>query len=139
MKWIVLTIVLVVVPYTSLTLRYRKPGPAFRPYQDMEDRANVMRLLAAGYQRITLSARRPADPLPPAAAAVVTPAAGGLPAGLRSTLVQQPLLPAEIVARLGGARVEREVRLRHSIHLHPARPPAAARPGRNSTCAARRS
>ena len=98
MKWIVLTIVLVVVPYTFLTLRYRKPGPAFRPYQDMEDRANVMRLLAAGYQRITLSAQRPADPLPPAAAAAVTPAAGGLPAGLRSTLVQQPLLPAEIVA-----------------------------------------
>lgn len=97
MKWIVLAIIVVIVPYTFLTLRYRKPGPAFRPYQDMQDRANVMRLLAAGYQRITLAAQRPADPVRAAAAATVAPAAGGLPSGLRSTLVQAPLLPTEIL------------------------------------------
>ena len=62
MKWIVLTIALVIVPYTFLTLHYRKPGPAYRPYQDAQERANVVRLLSAGYQRITLPAQRPADP-----------------------------------------------------------------------------
>lgn len=98
MKWIVLAIVVVLVPYTFLTLRYRKPGPAFRPYQDMQDRANVMRLLAAGYQRITLAAQRPADPRGAASAATITAAAGGLPSGLRSTLVQPPLLPTEILS-----------------------------------------
>ena len=98
MKWIVVVIAVIIVPYTFLTLYYRKPGPAFRPYQDMQDRANVMRLLSAGYQRITLSAQRPADPLHASAAAVINPATGGLPSGLRSTLVQQPLLPTEILS-----------------------------------------
>jgi hypothetical protein len=97
MKWIVVAIVAVIVPYTFLTLHYRKPGPAFRPYQDMKDRANVLRLLSAGYQRITLTAQRPADPLRFAAVAPTTVAPGGVPASLRSTLVEQPLLPNEIL------------------------------------------
>ena len=98
MKWIVVAIVAVIVPYTFLTLYYRRPGPAFRPYQDMQDRANVMRLLSAGYQRITLTAQRPADPVRLATAAAMSPAPGGVPAALRSTLVEQPLLPAEILS-----------------------------------------
>jgi hypothetical protein len=97
MKWIVVAIVVVIVPYTYLTLHYRKPGPAFRPYQDMQDRANTLRLLSAGYQRITLGALRPADPGRAAAAAAVLPAPAGVPAALRSTLVEQPLLPTEIL------------------------------------------
>ncbi len=96
MKWIVIVIVAVIVPYTYLTLRYRKPGPAFAPYHDMQDRANTMRLLSAGFQRITLGAARPADPVH-GAAADVQPAPGGVPAALRSTIVVQPLLPAEIL------------------------------------------
>jgi hypothetical protein len=48
MKWIVVAIVAVIVPYTFLTLRYRRPGKAFEPYADMKDRANTMRLLSAG-------------------------------------------------------------------------------------------
>ena len=96
MKWILLAIVIVVVPYTILTLRYRKPGPAFRPYEDMKNRANVVRLLSAGYQRVTLVAQRPADPkrhAPPLATQTAEP---GLPSDLQSTLVEPPLLPADI-------------------------------------------
>ncbi len=98
MKWIVLTIALVIVPYTFLTLHYRKPGPAHRPYQDAQERANVVRLLSAGYQRITLAAQRPADPVRGTATATTTAALGGLPSALVATLVQKPLLPAEILA-----------------------------------------
>jgi hypothetical protein len=98
MKWIVLAIVVVIVPYTFLTLYYRKPGPAYRPYQDAQERANVVRLLSAGYKRITLAAQRPADPVRGLMVAPTTSVAGGLPSELVSTLVQKPLLPAEILA-----------------------------------------
>jgi len=94
MKWIVLTIALVLVPYTFLTLHYRKPGPAYRPYQDAQERANVVRLLSAGYQRITLPAQRPADPARGTATAPTLAALGGLPSALVATLVQKPLLRA---------------------------------------------
>jgi hypothetical protein len=98
MKWIVLAIVIVIVPYTFLTLHYRKPGPAYRPYQDAQERANVVRLLSAGYKRITLAAQRPADPVRGVVAATTTAGLGGLPSELVATLVQKPLLPAEILS-----------------------------------------
>ena len=103
MKWVVVAIILVLVPYTFITLRYRKAGPAFRPYEDMKNRANTTRLLSAGYQRIALTAQRPADPLKNPFSVGITPAAGGLPEDLRTTLVETPMLPAEItrVAALG--------------------------------------
>lgn len=97
MKWIVLAIVVVIVPYTFLTLRYRKPGPAFQPYEDMRNRANVSRLLSAGYQRIPLAAQRPADPARLAAPTATERTPGGLPPELKSTLVEAPLLPTDIV------------------------------------------
>ncbi len=97
MKWIVIAIIALVVPYTYLTLHYRKPGPAYRPYEALKERANVERLLAAGYRRINTLAERPADPQRIAkilgASATVTDAPGGLPAGLATTLVETPLLP----------------------------------------------
>ena len=96
MKWILIAIVLVIVPYTFLTLRYRRPGPAFQPYDDMKNRANVARLLEAGFRRIAIPAQRPADGIRPRAGAVISPVAGGWPAELRSTLVETPALPAEI-------------------------------------------
>ena len=96
MKWIVVVIIAVLVPYTYLTLHYRRPEKAFEPYADMKDRANTMRLLSAGFQRVAVAASRPADPLRTAAASTL-PAPGGVPAALRSTLVEQPLLPAEIL------------------------------------------
>jgi hypothetical protein len=58
----------------------------------------VARLLSAGYQRIPLPAQRPADRTGGGGGAAVIPAAGGLPADLRSTLVEPPLLPSEILS-----------------------------------------
>jgi hypothetical protein len=98
MKWIVLAIILVIVPYTFLTLHYRKPGPAFRPYEDMKNRANVSRLLAAGYQRVPLTAERPADGRRADGGADIATTSGGVPAELRSTLVEPPLLPTDITS-----------------------------------------
>jgi len=97
MKWIVLSIVIFIPAYTFLTLRYRRPGPAFRPYQDLRDRTDVVRLLKAGYQRVGIEATRPAEA--PARGPLATgAAAGGLPDDLRRTLVEKPLLPLEITS-----------------------------------------
>ncbi len=98
MKWIVLAIVVSLVLYTYLTLHFRKAGPAFRPYADIKDHANTVRLLDAGYQRISVEAELPADPAPAGPAAAVSSASAGLPAALRDTLIDQPKLPAEIVS-----------------------------------------
>lgn len=98
LKWIAVAILLIIVPYTILTLRYRKPGPAFQPYEDMKNRTNVARLLSAGYQRIPLPAHRPADRSSVSGGAAVATTGGGLPADLRSTLVEPLLLPAEILS-----------------------------------------
>jgi hypothetical protein len=98
MKWVVLVIVVCLAAYTVLTLHFRKESPAFRPYEDMQNRANVARLLSAGYQRIPITAERPADPPRTLGGAVISPAPGGMPAELRSTLVTAPLLPVEILS-----------------------------------------
>jgi len=99
LRWIVLTILLVIVPYTILTLKFRKPGHAFEPYADMKAQANVNRLLDAGYRRLTLPAERPAVPYPAATLnrgkpAQSIPAPGGLPTPLGETLVEIPRMPA---------------------------------------------
>jgi hypothetical protein len=98
MKWVVLAIILSIGVYTFLTLRYRKSERLFRPYQDIRDRANVHRLIDAGYQRVTLEADLPVDPVAPESAARTTVAIAGLPSGLRETLVVPPELPAEILS-----------------------------------------
>jgi hypothetical protein len=96
MKWIIVAILAMIIPYTFVTLQYRKPGKAFQPYEDMKNRANVSRLLAAGYQRIPLIAQRPADGARAPGGADIAVVSGGLPSELRSTLVEVPLLPVEI-------------------------------------------
>lgn len=98
LKWIVLAIVVVIVPYTFITLRYRKAGPAFEPYEDLKARANASRLLHAGYRRIPIVSTRPADGIRAAGGASPTSSAGGLPAELRTTLVEPPQLPSEIAS-----------------------------------------
>jgi hypothetical protein len=95
MKWIVLAIAVFIPIYTYLTLHFRKPGPEFVPYQDMRDRADVIRLLKAGYQRVAIDASRPAEQLAWSGGPTL-PAPGGLPQELRTTLVESPLLPLEI-------------------------------------------
>lgn len=96
MKWVVLAIVIVLVPFTWLNLKYRKSGPAFQPYEDMKQRANTTRLLSAGFQRISVAAELPADPMPPRTSATMTTVPGGLPPDLSTTLVDPPLLPLQI-------------------------------------------
>ncbi len=100
MKWVVVAILVCIVPYTWITISYRKPGPAFEPYADSKNRANVVRLLDAGYQRFTIPAIRPADPSrsqPAGPAAGVTEMPGGLPVSLSQTLVEIPLMPERIL------------------------------------------
>jgi hypothetical protein len=99
LKWIALIILACIIPYTWITIRYRKPGPAFQPYEDSKNRANVLRLLDAGYQRVAVDALRPADPAktaPSGPAAEVAAAPGGLPPRLSGTLVEIPLMPDRI-------------------------------------------
>jgi hypothetical protein len=96
MKWIVLVILLCIIPYTYINLRYRKTEPAFQPYEDMKNRANVIRLLNAGYRRIPLPAGVPADPLKDQSSALIHSLPGGLPAELKSTLAEPPALPTDI-------------------------------------------
>jgi hypothetical protein len=95
MKWIVVSILVFIPIYTYLTLHYRRPGPAFNPYRDMRDRADVIRLLKAGYQRIAIDVSRPAEDVA-ATGGATSPAPGGLPDELRRTLVETPLMALEI-------------------------------------------
>jgi hypothetical protein len=97
MRWIVVSILVFIPLYTYLTLHYRRPGPAFNPYRDMRDRADVIRLLKAGYQRIAIDASRPAEDIAGGGGAT-SPAPGGLPDELRRTLVETPLMPLEITS-----------------------------------------
>ena len=97
MKWIVLAIILFIPAYTFLTLHYRRPGPMFNPYEDMREQAEVIRLLHAGYQRVAIDARRPAEGIPDSGAPTL-PAPGGIPADLGKTLIGSPLIPLEIVS-----------------------------------------
>lgn len=104
MKWIAIAVLLVIVPYTFVRLHYAKPNKAFEPYEDMQSRANTLRLLQAGYQRITLNAQRPADGLRHDTV-TTTAAAGGIPKGLDVTVVQPPLLPADILSVAAPASI----------------------------------
>jgi hypothetical protein len=101
MKWVAVAIVAFIIPYTFLTLHFRKVGPAFRPYEDTRNRVNNSRLLSAGYQRITLDAHRPAEPgkivvLSLGGNAKDELALGGLPRELDETLIEKPILPVSI-------------------------------------------
>lgn len=120
MKWVLLAIAAIIVPYTIITLMYRKPGPAFQPYEDMKNRANVSRLLAAGYQRVPITAQRPADPAKPKGGLPAPAVAGGLPDDLRTTLVEPLLLPSEILSATAAPSVAPQQA--YPIHLTAALP-----------------
>lgn len=101
MKWIAIAIVLFVISYTFISLYFRKPGPAHRPYQEARDRATVQRLESAGYQRAAAESEVPADgrssahaPKPPFAE--VKPWFGGLSKELGEVLIDKPQLPLEL-------------------------------------------
>ncbi len=97
MKWIVVTIVVFVAGYTLVNVYFRKPGRAFRPAEDMNNRATTARLLAAGWQKLAVEVRRPAEkPEIEDAPAAVTRDAPGLGADLESKFVAKPRLLASI-------------------------------------------
>ena len=97
MKWIVAVIVVFIVGYTLVNVYFRKPGRPYRPYQDAQDRATTARLLAAGWQKLPVDTRRPAEP--PALAdtpAAVTRDFLGLGADFESKFAEKPRLFATI-------------------------------------------
>ena len=106
MKWVALAILVCIVPYTWITLKYRKEGPAYQPYQDNKDRAQVMRLLDAGFQRVAGSLQRAVDPLPsaaPPAHAATERVPGGMPPVLSELLIDPPLVPETVTQVLAPA------------------------------------
>jgi hypothetical protein len=106
MKWVVLAIFACLVPYTLLTLKYRKPGPAYEPYEEGKNRANTARLLENGYQRLSVVAERAADPARESraitSAATITEISGGLPEDLAGTLVEPPELAQTLTSVLAA-------------------------------------
>jgi hypothetical protein len=97
LRWIVVAILVVIVPYTYVNLKFRKPNKAFEPYADMKSQANVGRLLDAGFRRVTLpvgdNASASAATSAAGPSATFAPAPGGLPAELGEVLVEAPRLP----------------------------------------------
>ena len=97
MKWVVVAIVVFVVGYTVVNLLFRKPGRAYRPYQDANDRATTARLLAAGWQKMPVDERRPVEkPALDEAPAAITRAAVGLGADLAPQFAEKPSLLASV-------------------------------------------
>ena len=97
MKWIVAAIIIFVIGYTAVNFYFRKPGRAYRPYQDSQDRATTTRLLAAGWQKIAVDTRRPAEKASPEGApATVTRDYIGVGPDLDSKFAEKPKLLATI-------------------------------------------
>ncbi|MBI2511195.1 MAG: hypothetical protein HYV96_04405 [Opitutae bacterium] len=96
MKWIVLAIVIFVVGYTLVNIYYRKPGPAFRPYEDMNKRATTARLLNAGWQKLPVELTRPASKPGFGLAASVSRSSAGLGTELEASFAEKPRLLATI-------------------------------------------
>ncbi len=138
MKWVVLVIVICLGVYTFLTLRYRKQSPTFEPYEDMKTRANTVRLLSAGFQRIAVEAQRPADATSVPGGAAIAEAVGGLPTVLRDSLIDLPVLPADYTRIAAAPRA-------NPLLPTPSNSPArsatttSSSPARTSTCARSRS
>ncbi len=97
LKWIVVTIGLFVVGYTAVNLYFRKAVRPYQPYQDAQDRATTARLLAAGWHKIPVDARRPVEkPATDDTPAAVTRAAIGLGPDLAPKFAEPPKLLAAI-------------------------------------------
>ncbi len=108
MKWIVLVIGLFIAVYTLVNVYYRKPGPGYRPYQDAQDRATTARLLAAGWQKLPVDARRPVEtPSTADTPAAVTRDFPGLGADLEARFATKPRLLASIDRVVAPAAVAR--------------------------------
>lgn len=108
MKWIIVAIVVFAAGYTTVNLYFRKPGQAYRPYQDAQDRATTARLLAAGWTKLSVDDRRPVEtPRRAEVPAAVTRGAVGLGLDLDPNFAEKPPLPAAIGSVTAPATVSR--------------------------------
>lgn len=108
MKWIVVAIVVFAVGYTAVNFYFRKPGKAYRPYQDAQDRATTARLLAAGWHKLPLDTRRPVEkPATDDTPAAITRASVGLGLDLDPNFAEKPKLVASIDRVTAPASVAR--------------------------------
>jgi len=108
MKWVVAAIIVFVVGYTAVNIYFRKPGRGFRPYEDMNNRATTARLLAAGWQKMPVDTRRPAEnPTPGDGQAFVSRDLPGLGADLEAKFAEKPKLLASIDKVVSPAAIMR--------------------------------
>lgn len=96
MKWIVVAIVVFIAGYTAVNLYFRKPGQAYRPYQDAQDRATTARLLNAGWHKLPVEFCRPVEKPAVNNAASVGRGAVGLGPDLTPNFAEPPKLLASI-------------------------------------------
>lgn len=93
LRWVVLVVVVFIAGYTFVNLRYRKPGPAFRPAEDMNSRATTVRLLAAGWRKLPAEVSRPLErPAPGASEVALRRGASGLGTELAAAFAEAPTL-----------------------------------------------
>ncbi len=106
MKWIVAAIVVFAVGYTAVNFYFRKPGKAYRPYQDAQDRATTARLLAAGWHKLPVDTRRPIEkPVTDDTPAQITRDWPGLGSDLTDKFAEKPKLLATIDKVIAPAAV----------------------------------
>lgn len=107
MKWVIAAIAVFVVGYTLVNIHYRKPGPAFRPYEDMNNRATTARLLAGGWQKLPVELTRPVAKPGLGLHATTTRTAAGLGAELTASFAEPPVLPATVERVTAASHTER--------------------------------
>ena len=105
MKWVVLVIVLFVVGYTLVNIFYRKPGKDHEPAADMKQRATAARLKEAGWEKLTVSTRRPVEKMAGDDAAI-SRGAFGLSLDFATALIDKPALLRSIDQVNAPDRVE---------------------------------
>lgn len=96
MKWIVVAIVVFIVGYTLVNLYFRKPGRSARPYEDMANRFTAAKLQEAGWTKLAVETRRPAEKMVDGESATISRGAVGLGMDLDPCFAEKPKLLASI-------------------------------------------
>lgn len=108
MKWIIVAILVFAAGYTAVNFYFRKPGRAYRPYQDAQDRATTARLLAAGWHKLPVDTHRPVGSAPgPEHAATVNYGAVGLGLDFAPNFAEPPKLVTSIDKVTAPAEITR--------------------------------